>query len=132
MTSSFFNKNCRGRVAERMERAAYRNDLKVNNFSNKSKNKTNARKRLVFIVLYAFIIGYCSYQLIFVQQTYLNELNKENRTLVHGIQDQEKKKEYNQNKLAQADSQEVIENLAREKLGLIKPNEKLFIDSSEK
>lgn len=83
---------------------------------------------LVIIFLAALI--YISY-LIVQQQSVLNNYNKEIEYYKQKIQAEKEKNEELKEKQDLYTSDEYIENIARDKLGLVKPGEKIFIDISE-
>ena len=114
-----------------MGRVLVNDSLITDSGQKKTVKKLSNKKRFAASLLYVFFIGYCLYQLFVIQQPYLNELNRENKALTRGIAEQTAIGQELQDKFQNANSQETIENLAREKLGFVKPNEKLFIDSSE-
>ena len=86
------------------------------------------KKKIVFWLLLFFFFGsfflreqYILYKLSKVQKTYqvqLNNIKKQNQILLNEIK-LSKRSDY-------------IENLAREKLGLAKPNEIIFLDKNKK
>lgn len=84
-------------------------------------------KKLYKKLLILFIGIYAIFTLI-NQQKVLNQYDDNNKELLSQINEQQ---EYNQELLAQKeniDSDEFIEETAREKLDMYLPNEKVFID----
>ena len=84
-------------------------------------NKLNKKFFLVFVILYVSIT-------FINQQKAINAYNNQQASLKEKIQEQE---EYNQTLLATKEnisSPEYIEELAREKLDMYLPNEKVYID----
>lgn len=87
------------------------------------------KKKKIF--LFVFILGF--FGIIFIKQQFMisrvsNEYNKNQNQL-------EKLKEQNTiltDQLNQSKNKNFIEDIAREKLGLIKPGEILFVDKSKK
>jgi cell division protein DivIC len=86
------------------------------------------RKKIIFWVLVFFFFGsfflreqYILYKLDRVQKTYqvqLDNIKKQNQSLL--------------NEVKLSNRSDYIENLAREKLGLAKPGEIIFIDKNKK
>lgn len=87
----------------------------------KKNKKLYKRLLMIFIGIYAIFT-------LINQQKVLNQYNDNNKQLLGQINEQ---KEYNEELLAQKeniDSDEFIEETAREKLEMYLPNEKVFID----
>lgn len=71
---------------------------------------------------------YVAYTLITQQQT-LNKYSNESDTLSAQIEEQQKYKEELAKKKEDINSEEFIEDVAREKLDMYLPNEKVYIDT---
>lgn len=65
------------------------------------------------------------------QQKKLNQYQAESTTYTSALQEAEKKNEDLQETKANANSTEYIEEVAREKLDMYLPNERVYIDSSK-
>lgn len=89
-----------------------------------SKKKKNIK--LGIILLVAFVL-YFSY--IFVQQQRLIVVkNKDIAEIQRKIEDETLKSEHLKRKMSKVNTDEYLENVAREKLGLVKDGERVFID----
>ena len=85
------------------------------------------KKLLVTLLTFAFI--YMSYILI-NQQTKLNDLNGEIAFYNREIEEQNLKTENLTNTIASMSTDEYMEEVARDKLGLVMPSEIIFMDAS--
>lgn len=91
-------------------------------------SKKNKRK-LLFCLIYLFVLGYSGFAII--QQHYrIADLNSANTELSKKIEAEYEKNEELKYEKENANTDEVIEKLAREKLGYIRSDEKIFVDSS--
>lgn len=86
------------------------------------KKKKMYRKLLIILVL-----GYLIFTLI-NQQKVLNQYTENSKQLASKIQEQEAYKEELSNEKENVNSKEFIEQMAREKLEMYYPNEKVYID----
>ena len=88
------------------------------------KNKGILIKRiiLVLVIFYAMIT-------FINQQKVLNNYNSQVNSLKLDIAEAQKKQEELNNKKENVNSLEYIEALAREKLGMYMPNEKVYVDN---
>lgn len=91
-------------------------------------SKKNKRK-LFLCIMYVGVLGYAGYTML-QQQYQLADLNETRTSLTQKIDYEKQKHEQLKIDDANAHSDEVIEKIAREKLGLIRSDEKLFVDSS--
>lgn len=90
------------------------------------KNQNLKLKRIIIIGVAIYVI-----YTFFVQQKTLNAYKAdENRYLEQIALEEERKEELNQTKL-NINSEEYIEEIAREKLDMYYPNEKVYIDISK-
>ena len=84
--------------------------------------------RLLTLVLVVFILGLsCT---MVSQQITMSKLSAEAKTLKQKIQDKEEEKAKIQKELEAPNELERVERIAREQLGMIKPGERVFVDSS--
>lgn len=92
----------------------------------KNKEKKNFSKR----ILYTVIIIYVGY-ILFQQQIYLSAYKAEENSYIAEIDKNKKitQKYQEQKELYQTDA--YIEEVARAKLGMVYPGEKIFIDTSK-
>lgn len=85
------------------------------------------KKKLYKRLLVALVLIYAVFTLI-NQQKVLNQYNKNSKELASKIEEQQ---EYNEKLVAEKEnvnSKEYIEKIAREKLDMYYPNEKVYID----
>lgn len=87
------------------------------------------RRKLFLCIMYVGVLGYAGYTML-QQQYQLADLNETRTSLTQKIDYEKQKHEQLKIDDANAHSDEVIEKIAREKLGLIRSDEKLFVDSS--
>lgn len=84
-------------------------------------------KKLYKNILILLIGIYAIFTLI-NQQTTLNEYDKDSKELAKQIQDEKNYKKELEEEKENTNSLEVIEQIAREKLDMYYPNEKIYID----
>ena len=82
------------------------------------------------LLIFVFFLGYCIYTLI-EQQIQINKYNSQILMYENQIQSKNEMIEYYNNEKNNIDSDEYIESIARDTLGLVKPYEKIFIDASK-
>ena len=88
----------------------------------KPKKGINIKKVIFVLFIFYFVYTICDQQI---------KINKYNSQITMYNKDIESKKEltqYYEEKKADVSSDEYIEQVAREKLGLVKPYEKIFVD----
>ena len=88
-------------------------------------------KSLAVKAFFTLVIAYCGYILV-QQQLVLNAYNADGKYYKDKIEQERKQTEILKSRQAVQNSDEYIERIAREKLGLVKPDEKVFIDISNK
>lgn len=93
--------------------------------------KKGIMKSLAIKAFFTLVIVYCGYILV-QQQLTLNAYSADNKYYKDKIDQERKKSESLKNQQAIQNTDEYIERIAREKLGLVKPDEKVFIDISNK
>lgn len=94
------------------------------------KKKTKNLKTFVRKILVCFIILYIS-GLLIAQQFNISRLNREIDAVSEQIELAEREGEILQSEKEASQTDEYVERVAREKLGYMKPYEKVFIDSSK-
>ena len=90
------------------------------------KKRLNMRKFLGFLTLFVLLLYVCCtfvHQKISLEQRYAIVRDYENQISEAKLEQDMLKKE-----LEKVNSDEYLEKLAREKLGLIKPNDRVFVD----
>ena len=93
---------------------------------NKQKKKVNIKK---FIVFLAFFVLFLSLAYRFIHQHYsLSVREKLETEYQEKISEAKLKNEQLEKELENSKSDEYLEKMAREKLGLVKPNERVFVD----
>jgi len=95
----------------------------MSNYSNKKSRKKLNFARIFGIGIFAYFISvFC------VQQFRINEYKVQEEYYENAIAEINEGKIENEELMAQTNTSEYIEQVAREKLGLVKPYEKIFID----
>lgn len=98
---------------------------------NKNHTKENKKGKMkMSILVFIVFMGYCIYTLI-EQQVQINKYNSQISMYEAEIQSKNEMIEYYNNEKKSIDSDEYIENVARDSLGLVKPYEKIFIDANK-
>lgn len=97
----------------------------VKKHTKKRKVSTN---KLLTIVLCAAIAGLSATMIS--QQVTMSKLSKETGTLEAKINEQKEEKEKIDKQLEAPNELERVEQIARDQLGMLKPGERVFIDSS--
>ncbi len=86
------------------------------------------RRAILYIAAALVIIYFC---VMFIsQQIAINEKNREIGELEDQIKSVEEEKKKLQDEIDNAESRETIENIARDELGLVYPDERKYIDSN--
>ena len=86
------------------------------------------RRAVLYIAAALVIIYFC---VMFIsQQIAINEKNREIGELEDQIKSGEEEKKKLQDEIDNAESRETIENIARDELGLVYPDERKYIDSN--
>ena len=88
-------------------------------------SKRNSLLKLVFtlLIIYFFVL-FCS------QQISINRLNRQQNNLENQITEQQVLNEDIEKQLTEESKLERVEKIARDELGYLKTNERLFIDAS--
>jgi len=95
----------------------------MSNYSNKkSRKKINFARMLGIGIFVYFISVFC------IQQFRINEYKIQEEYYKNSISEINEEKAKNEELMAQTNTSEYIEQVAREKLGLVKPYEKIFMD----
>lgn len=98
----------------------------MSNYSNKkSRKKINFARILGIGIFVYFISVFC------VQQFRINEYRVQEEYYENAIAEINEEKMANEELMAQTNTAEYIEQVAREKLGLVKPYEKIFMDMNK-
>ena len=95
---------------------------------NNTKNK-KGKIKFVHIISLAFVL-YFSYTM-FDQQLQINKYNSQIEMYESDIKNKKRLVEYYDSQKTNVDSDEYIENVARDSLGYVKPYEKIFIDANK-
>jgi len=86
------------------------------------------RRAVLYLAAALVIIYFC---VMFIsQQIAINEKNREIGELEDQIKSVEEEKKKLQDEIDNAESRETIENIARDELGLVYPDERKYIDSN--
>ena len=88
------------------------------------KSKSNLLKKIIFIVVLIYAIT-----TIIKQQKILNGYSVQEKNLKIEISEAKERQEQLNNEKENVNSLEYIETLAREKLGMYLPNERVYVDS---
>ena len=89
----------------------------------------NVIKKFVCTLLVMLVFVYMGYVLC-NQQTKINQLNSDITACHHDIQEQNLETEKLNSTIASMSEDEYIEEVARERLGLVMPTEIIFMDAS--
>lgn len=87
------------------------------------------KKRILVYILAALLLIYFGWMFI-SQQIEIRERTEEVNALKEEIETVKKESERLKEEIANAESRETIEAIAREELGLIYPDERKFVDSN--
>jgi len=88
----------------------------------------NKRKKIrVFHIILAGVFVYCAY-LAFNQQKFIYAKDMELKSIQARISEESKQNEELKRQKETLNSDEYIERVAREKLGMVKRNERIFVD----
>lgn len=91
--------------------------------------KKKGRVKISFLIFCVFLC-YCVYTLI-EQQVQINKYDSQIAMYQADINSKKEMIEYYENQKDNINSDEYIENIARDSLGLVKPYEKVFIDANK-
>ena len=114
------NKTTVGNVRRRPQKNSGKSD---------PKQKLNV-KRLAIVAAAAVFIIYFVYAMI-AQQIALSNKNKEIQSLEEQVSAANTETERLQKELDNLEDPEYLERVAREKLGLVRPNERVFVDANK-
>ena len=114
------NKTTVGNVRRRPQKNSGKSD---------PKQKLNV-KRLAIVAAAAVFIIYFVYAMI-AQQIVLSNKNKEIQSLEEQVSAANTETERLQKELDNLEDPEYLERVAREKLGLVRPNERVFVDANK-
>lgn len=89
----------------------------------------NFFKKLLYTLTLIFVLGYGTYTVI-EQQVKLNQINKEKEMYMAIYEEEKMKHEQLIEVKENLDTDAYIEEVAREKLGLVMPYEIIFVDAS--
>lgn len=104
--------------------------VKVKAEANKTKKRKIDKKRLGLVIVVAFFAIYFVYIMIW-QQVMISQKNKEIRALEEKINAASQQTEELKKELENIDDPEYLEKIARERLGLVRPNERIFVDANK-
>ena len=93
----------------------------------KNKKQNNNVMSVILIIAIVFAI-WLAYSFI-TQQVKINSLNKEIKQLEAQISDEEKRSSELEEKMKEIDTPEYIEKIAREELGMVAPDEIIFMEA---
>lgn len=96
---------------------------------NGKKKKINT-KRLITNLVVVFFLTYFCYTMIW-QQVVISKKSKEIDALNEKISVAEQQNDKLEKELENIDDPEYLEKVAREKLGLVRPNERVFVDANQ-
>lgn len=96
---------------------------------NNTVNNKSGRIKFIHIISIAFIL-YFAYTM-FDQQLQINKYNSQIEMYEEDIESKNRLVEYYDSQKTNVDSDEYIEQVARESLGYVKPYEKIFIDANK-
>ena len=91
--------------------------------------KKDGKNKIIILCLFIFVI-YFVYT-FFEQQTQINKYNSQIEVYNNEIKSKKEQIEYYKNQIDSTDSDEYIEQVARDSLGYVKPYEKVFVDTNK-
>ena len=94
----------------------------MSNYNKQYRKKINFAKIIGIGIFVYFISVFC------IQQFRINEYKVQEEYYQNAIAEINEEKTQNEELMAQTNTAEYIEQVAREKLGLVKPYEKIFMD----
>lgn len=97
--------------------------------SGKGKKKINYKRFFISLFVLLFVL-YFVYIMIW-QQMVISKKSKEIDALEEKINAAQQQTEQLENELNNLNDPEYIERIAREKLGLVRPNERVFVDANK-
>ncbi|EHL13224.1 FtsB family cell division protein [Peptoanaerobacter stomatis] len=120
-----------------MKKPNYKNDVKnMNKNADKKKAGNNKKsdkdysaliaKGIIAVFIFSLLIT------VYNQKLEISELNSIYEDVEYEYKEKEEELKKLKKELKMVDSQEFIEKQAREKLKMVKPNEKVYIDTSKK
>lgn len=120
-----------------MKKPNYKNDVKnMNKNADKKKAGNNKKsdkdysaliaKGIITVFIFSLLIT------VYNQKLEISELNSIYEDVEYEYKEKEEELKKLKKELKMVDSQEFIEKQAREKLKMVKPNEKVYIDTSKK
>ena len=95
----------------------------MNNYSNKKSKKMLDIAKILGICIFVYFISVFG-----IQQFRINEYEVQEEYYRNAIDEINQEKAKNEELMAQTNTADYIEQVAREKLGLVKPYEKIFMD----
>ncbi len=95
----------------------------------KKKTKMNPRRFVTVLVAVVFVL-YFVYTMIW-QQVVISKKGREIEALEEKIAAAEQQTEKLEKELENLNDPEYLEKIAREKLGLVRPNERVFVDATQ-
>lgn len=110
----------------RKKRNATRGSVKKSAVSVKKRDKKN----MIVMLVGGLVIIYFVYTLI-TQQIAINKKNQELENLQTQIAEANEESDKLKTEIENLSDPEYIEKIAREKLGLVRPNERVFVDSNK-
>ena len=98
-----------------------------------SGGKRNLKKKKSLNIVHVFAVAFVAYfcYTFFDQQLRINKYDSQIEMYQSEIESKQKLVEYYNNKNESIDTDAYIESVAREKLGLVKPYEVVYIDSNK-
>ncbi len=97
--------------------------------NSKKKKKVNTKKLVINLVAIFFFAYFC-YTMIW-QQVVISSKSDEIDALNEKITAAEQQNDKLEKELENIDDPEYLEKVAREKLGLVRPNERVFVDANQ-
>lgn len=107
----------------------YKESIKSTNNNDKNKDKDHSMSVIIGIII--FVIGYSCLS-IYNQERDIEYLKGTYKEIQEEMKEKEVILKQVKNELKTVDSDEFVEKQAREKLKMVKPNEKVFIDTNRK
>lgn len=91
--------------------------------------KKDGKNKIIVLCLFIFVV-YFVYT-FFEQQTQINKYDSQIEVYNNEIKSRQEQIEYYKNQINNTESDEYIEQVARDALGYVKPYEKVFVDANK-
>ena len=102
-----------------------------NRRQNATKNKGGVDVKRIAVITVAFVVVFYFIYVLISQQISINQKSKEIETLKQQVITATEESEILKQEIENLNDPEYLERIAREQLGLVRPNERVFVDSNK-